>query len=71
MRRKLVWIELLGFGGFGCSECSWRFEPSNGPKGISFDEMKENFGLQRNQEFVSHRCADHPKETRQEQSDDV
>jgi hypothetical protein len=64
MTRKLVWIEHQGFGGFGCTECSWRFEPSNAPIGKSFDEMKENFGLQRDKEFASHLCADHPKEAR-------
>jgi len=61
MSRRLVWIEEPGFGGFGCSECNWRFDPFNAPAGISFEEMKYRFGLQRDKEFASHVCADHPK----------
>jgi hypothetical protein len=64
MRRKLVWIEQRGFGGFGCSECSWRFRPSNAPAGTSFDEIMRDFELQRDKEFISHVCADHSKEAR-------
>ena len=61
MRRKVVWMEQPGFGGFGCSECGWRFEPADPPAGTSFDEMIYNFSLQRDKEFRSHVCADHPK----------
>jgi rubredoxin len=61
MSRKVVWIEQLGFGGFGCSECGWRFEPSNPPTSKSFEEMKLSLGLQLDKEFTSHVCADHPK----------
>jgi len=61
MRRKLVWIEQQRFRGFGCSECGWRFQPSGRPDGASFDEMMRNFELQRDKEFTSHVCADHPK----------
>jgi hypothetical protein len=61
MSRKLVWIEQPGFGGFGCSECGWRFKFSTAPTGASFDEITHNFGLQRDKEFRSHVCADHPK----------
>ena len=64
MSRKLVWIEQPRFGGFGCSECGWRFEPSNTPSGTSLDELKQNFELQRDKEFTSHVCADHSKEVR-------
>jgi hypothetical protein len=60
MSRKLVWIELNRFRGFGCSECGWRFEPAGDPEGKSFDEMMENFELQRDREFKSHVCVDHP-----------
>ncbi len=59
MSRKLVWIELKRFRGFGCSECGWRFKPSGDPEGKSFDEMTRNFELQRDKEFKSHVCADH------------
>ena len=60
MSRKLVWIELKHFRGFGCSECGWRFKPPGDPEGKSFDEMMRNFELQRDKEFESHVCADHP-----------
>lgn len=59
MSRKLVWIELTRFRGFGCSECGWRFKPSGTPEGKSFDEMMRNFELKRDQEFQSHVCTDH------------
>jgi hypothetical protein len=61
MRRKLVWIEEPQFGGFGCSECGWRFKTSEEPTGTSFDAMMEKFRLQRNKEFTSHVCADSSK----------
>ena len=65
MRRKLVWIERQRFRGFGCSECDWRFKPSGGPTGTSFDEMMRNVELQRDKEFASHVCADHSKKATQ------
>jgi hypothetical protein len=61
MTRKLVWIEKPGFGGFGCSECGWRFEPSNAPTGTTFEDMTANLGLQLEREFAAHDCADHPE----------
>jgi hypothetical protein len=59
--RELVWIEQERFHGFGCSECGWRFKPSNVATGASLDEMMRNFELQRDNEFASHNCADHSK----------
>ena len=59
MSRKLVWVEQPNFGGFGCSECGWRFNSSHLPTHTSFDEMVRNFELQRNKKFTSHVCADH------------
>ena len=64
MSRKMIWIELERFRGFGCSECGWRFHPSGAPTGKSFDEMMSNFELQRDMEFESHVCADHSKRVR-------
>jgi hypothetical protein len=61
MSRALVWIEQERFRGFACSECRWRFKPSSVPTGVSFDEMMNNFELQRDKEFASHVCDDHPK----------
>jgi len=61
MSRKLVWIEQQRFRCFGCSECAWVFNPSSTPTGKSFDEMMRNFESQRDKEFTSHVCADHPR----------
>jgi len=60
MSRRLVWIDEKRFRGFGCSECAWVFNPSGSPAGNSFNEMMRNFELQRDREFSSHVCADHP-----------
>jgi len=62
MSRKLVWIDQKHFG---CSECGWRFEPSSAPTGGTFDEMMLNLELQRDKEFTSHVCTDHPKSQQQ------
>jgi hypothetical protein len=61
MSRRLVWIERDRFRGFGCSECGWRFKPSDKPAGTSFDEVMRNFELLRDKEFASHVCAGHPE----------
>ena len=61
MSRTLVWVDNEGFRGFGCSECGWRFLPSGSPASRSFDELMRNFELQRDKEFTSHVCAEHPK----------
>jgi hypothetical protein len=64
MRRKLVWIEEQHFRGWGCSECAWMFNPSGSPTGKSLDEMKQNYEQQRDKEFTSHVCAEHPRATK-------
>jgi len=61
MRRKLVWIEEQGFGGWGCSECAWVFNPSALPTGNSLAEMMQNYQQQRDKEFAVHVCAAHPR----------
>ena len=61
MKRKLVWIEEQRFQGWGCSECAWVFNPSGAPTGKSLDEMKENYERQRDRDFASHHCAEHPR----------
>lgn len=61
MSRELVWVEQPHFRGFACSECGWRFKPSDATTGTSFNEMMRNFELQRDREFASHVCADSPK----------
>ena len=62
--RRVVWIDEKRFQGFGCSECACVFRPSGSPTDNSFEEMKRKFELQRDREFSSHVCADHPKNTR-------
>jgi hypothetical protein len=64
MRRKLVWIEEQHFRGWGCSECAWMFNPSGSPTGKSLDEMKQSYEQQRDKEFTSHVCAEHPRATK-------
>jgi hypothetical protein len=61
MRRKMVWVENQNFQGWTCTECAWMFNPSWPPVGNSIDEMKTNFGQQRDKEFASHVCAEHPR----------
>lgn len=61
MRRKLVWVELQSFGGWGCSECGWVFNPSGPPIGESLGEMMSHYEQKRDTEFTSHVCAEHPR----------
>jgi hypothetical protein len=46
---------------WGCSECAWMFVPQGLPIGKSLDEMLQNFQDQRNKDFETHVCADHPR----------
>jgi hypothetical protein len=64
MRRKLVWVERPTFHGWACTECAWVFNPSEPIAGKSIDEMKTNFGQQRDKAFASHACAEHPMDPR-------
>jgi hypothetical protein len=61
MRRKLVWVESQNFQGWACSECAWAFKPVGPLIGESIDEMKMHYEHQRNKEFASHVCAEHPR----------
>jgi hypothetical protein len=61
MGRKLEWTERPNFQGWACTECAWVFIPSWPLVGKSIDEMKTNFGQQRDEEFASHVCAEHPR----------
>ena len=63
MRRKLEWVERPNFQGWACSECAWVFSPPWPFAGKSIDEMKTEFGRQRDKEFASHVCAEHPRAT--------
>jgi len=61
MVRNLIWIEKPRFQGCGCSECAWTFKPAGPLAGDSLYEMKEIYGHQRDKEFASHVCAEHPR----------
>jgi hypothetical protein len=63
-RRKMVWAERQNFQGWACSECAWVFNPSGPLVGKSIDEMKMYYAEQRDKEFASHICADHPRTTK-------
>jgi hypothetical protein len=57
MARKVVWIEKENFLGFGCSECGWRFRPSQQLMVGSLDKMKKEYEAQRDKEFAAHTCV--------------
>ena len=59
--RRLVWIDETRFRAFVCSECAWVFDFSGSVTGNSLNEAIRNFELQRDREFSSHICADHPR----------
>jgi hypothetical protein len=61
MRRKLLWTESLSFQGWACSECAWVFNSSWPLVGKSIEEMKTSFVQERDKEFASHVCAEHPR----------
>jgi rubredoxin len=64
MRRKLVWAESQNFPGWACSECGWVFDPLGPIDEESIDQMKMHFGQQRDKDFASHVCANHPRTTK-------
>jgi hypothetical protein len=64
MRRKLVWVEGQTFQGWACSECAWAFKPSGPVVDESIDDMKMHYENQRDKEFASHICAEHPRASR-------
>jgi hypothetical protein len=61
MRRKLVWVESQNLQGWACSKCAWVFDPLGPLGGESIDEMKMHYEHQRDKEFTSHACAEHPR----------
>jgi len=61
MSRKLVWVKGQNFEGWACAECAWAFKPSGLVRGNSIEEMKMDYERQRDKEFASHVCADHPR----------
>jgi hypothetical protein len=64
MRGKLVWVERSNFQGWACTKCAWVFTASSPLVGKTIDEMKTKFGEERDKEFASHVCAEHPRATK-------
>jgi hypothetical protein len=63
MARSLIWIANPKFQGFGCSKCSWVFEPSGPLVGVSLEVMKKDYEVQRDREFAKHVCK--PQSTKE------
>jgi len=63
-RRELAWVERHNFQGWACSECAWTFNPSGPLIDESIDEMKLHYQKQRDAEFKSHVCVEHPRTTK-------
>jgi rubredoxin len=59
--RRMVWIKTTRIEAWTCSECAWTFNPSGPPRGDSLEEMKRNYERQRDNEYASHVCAEHPR----------
>ena len=53
-------VEKGDFQGWVCSECAWKFKPSGVLSGNTIDEMKQEYERQRDNEFASHLCREHP-----------
>ena len=63
-RRMLVWVERQNFQGWACTECAWQFNPLGPLVGQTIEEMKMHYEQQRDKEFTSHVCAEHPRTTK-------
>jgi rubredoxin len=57
----MIWIKTPRVEAWACSECAWTFNPSGPPRGSDLAEMKQNYELQRDKEYASHACSEHPK----------
>ena len=59
--KSLAWVETTDLEAWTCTACAWAFLPSGPPVGDSLEEMMQNYEQQRDREFSSHVCAQHPK----------
>src|SRR5579859_1950620 len=48
--RKLVWVEGRSVAGWGCSECTWVFNPPDMPTGRLLDQWKLTCQMQLSEE---------------------
>jgi hypothetical protein len=54
---RRVWIENQKFAGFGCSECTWVFDPTGALVGKTLDQMKKEYEAERDRQFAAHACS--------------
>jgi hypothetical protein len=59
--RQMTYISIERSQTWACSDCAWTFNPSGPPRGNSLEEMKQNYERQRDKEYASHVCAEHPR----------
>jgi hypothetical protein len=59
--RQMVWIKTTRAQGWGCSQCSWMFNPLGPPIGNCLDEMMQNYERQRDMECLLHACVEQPR----------
>ncbi len=57
----MIWVKSAHSELWSCSRSAWSFKPGGPPHGTTLDEMMQNFERQRDKEFVSHVCAEHPR----------
>ena len=55
-----MWVETAQTEAWTCAACAWAFLPSGPPQGDTLEEMIQNYERQRDIEFISHACAQHP-----------
>jgi hypothetical protein len=63
-RRQLIWVKAQNFEGWTCDGCAWAFKPAGPVVGNSIEEMKRHYERQRDKEFASHVCGEHPRATK-------
>jgi len=59
--RRIVFVRSSRLEYWGCSDCAWEFKPTGPPEGQSIEEMKRNYERHRDQDFLVHVCAQHPR----------
>ena len=57
MPRKLKFVKLPYFEGWGCSQCNWVFYPPDFIKGNTMNKITRQFELLRDQAFAAHPCS--------------
>ena len=60
-RPEMVWVQRERFTGWACAGCAWEFHLSDIPAANTLAEIKQQYERQRDKEFASHLCAQHPQ----------